>query len=329
MIVLSGNDVRAALPMPAAIEAAREAFLAHHQKRCVQPERIHLDAGDGNISLTMPSLVQAGSGGKGTLAVKIVNVFPSNRERNLPPINAAVLVFDALTGKPEALVDGTSLTALRTAAASALATDLLAREDSSALAVFGAGTQARSHIGAMLAVRQINVVRVYSRTRARADELVRELRTANPEPDMTVAESPADAMRGADIVCCTTTSTTPVFDPEHVEEGTHINAVGSFTRQRAEVPAATVAASYVVVDCLEAALAEAGDLIQPLEAGLITREHIATELGAVVSGDRPVRTDARQLTLFKSVGMAVQDATAARAAVEQARELGLGMKLDV
>jgi ornithine cyclodeaminase len=262
--------------------------------------------------------------------VKVVSVFERNASAGLARVQAAVLAIDPETGELQALLDGAALTAIRTAAASGAATDLLAREDSQTLAVLGAGVQARTHIEAICAVRPIRTVYCYSRTREKLEAMIAELVRDSPaDRRFVAAASPAEALRHADIVAATTSSGVPVFADADVRAGTHINAIGAYTPETSEVPAQTVARALVVVDSRAAAAKEAGDLIQAQRAGLIGEGHIHAELGEIVLGTRPGRSDDRTVTLFKSVGLAVQDAVAARDAVQLARRLHLGRHLEL
>lgn len=346
MLILGAEDVRQALPMRKAIELMKEAFAALTRGDATVPPRTHLSAPDANgITLVMPARVDrasshdaganaANSRASHSLAVKIVSVFDGNPAAGLPRIQGAVVVLEPDTGRPLGLVEGAALTAIRTAAASGAATDLLAPRDASTLAVLGAGVQARSHVEAMCAVRPISTIRIYSRTAEKVDALIRDLRGSqahrNPNghpADFSRVDSAADAVREADVICATTTSPTPVFEDNGVKPGAHINAVGSFTPEAREIPGATVARSWVVVDDRDAAWAEAGDLIQARNEGLIDEEHIRAELGELALDPdlRPTASD--QPTLFKSVGVAVQDAVAAAAAVEAARRRWLGTEV--
>lgn len=326
MLILSADDIRRALPMPDAIEAMRRAFVALTEQRAIVPHRIHLPvARNAGISLIMPSYVDADQSAAQALAVKVVSLFDHNRARGLARIQAAVIVIEPDTGRPLALLEGATLTAIRTAAASGLATDLLARPDSQTLAIIGAGVQARTHLQAICAVRPIRQIRIFSRTPAAVEALLNEF-TGFPglSAELLAADSVRDATLGADIICTTTTSKTPVFDDGDLSPGVHINAVGSYTPQAREIPGATVAQSAVYVDSREAAWSEAGDLIQPCEAGLITRDHVRAELGELISDPELGRTSDAQITFFKSVGIAVQDAMAAHCAVRNAHRLHLG-----
>jgi ornithine cyclodeaminase len=330
VLILNAAEVRRALPMFEAIAAMKEAFAALVSGRAVMPQRTHLPvARHAGVSLIMPAYVEGVHSQPAALTVKVVSVFDNNQARGLARIQAAVLVLDPATGQPQALLEGATLTAIRTAAASGAATDLLARRDARTLAIFGAGVQARSHLDAMGAVRPIEEVRIYSRTPAKVAALIAEF-TELPGSGrrLVAANSPNAALQNADIVCATTTSQVPIFDDADLPAGIHINAVGSYTRDAREIPPETVQRALVVVDSREAAWQEAGDLIQPLEAGLIDRGHIHADLGELVLGKKPGRTDERQITFFKSVGLAVQDAVAAQHALENARRLKLGREVE-
>jgi ornithine cyclodeaminase/alanine dehydrogenase-like protein (mu-crystallin family) len=317
---LSAGDVRKALPMADAIVAMKDAFRELSAGRVHMPVRAHIDVPEHDgTALFMPSCAAH----FGAFAVKTVNVFGHNVTKGLPRIQALVAVFDRETGTPLAVVDGTVLTALRTGAASGAATDLLARSDAAVVAIFGAGVQGRTQLEAVCAVRAVAEVRIYDAVTdaagAFADETAGKL-----DLDVRVASSPADALRDADVVCTATVSATPVFGDADLAPGTHINAVGSYQPQVQEIPEETVLRARVVVDHRESALVETGDLIIPIGKGLMTPDDIVAELGEVVSGELPGRTSAEDVTLFKSVGVAVQDLAAGALALKRAEEMGLG-----
>lgn len=330
MLILNAAEVRRALPMNDVVDAMKRAFAALSGGRAIVPPRIHLPIErHAGISLFMPAFVEGRTSDYQALAVKAVSLFDGNPARGLARLQAAVMVFEPDTGRPSALLEGATLTALRTAAASGAATDLLARPDSRRLALFGAGVEARTHLEAMCAVRPIASVAIFSRTRAKVDALIEEFAARGDlKLPLRAATSPGDALRQADIVCATTTSRTPVFDDADLPEGAHVNAVGSYTPQAREIPPETVRRATVVVDSRAATWEEAGDLIQPLQAGLITRDHIRAELGELVLGNHPGRTTPAEITFFKSVGIAAQDAAAAQLAVANARRMGLGVEVE-
>jgi len=323
MLILSHRDVRQALPMREAVEAMKRAFAQLSTGQAEVPLRVpvHVPRHNG-LTLFMPAYLAADD----QMAVKMVSVFNDNPARGLPLIHALVVVIDAQTGAPVAAMEGASLTALRTGAASGAATDLLARPDAAVAAVFGAGVQGRTQLEAVCAVRPIREAWVYDVDLQRAQAYAEEMGGRLGIP-VHVAASPAEAVRRADVVCTATTSTTPVFDDADVRPGTHINAVGAYTPQMREVPTETVLRARVVIDHRTASLAEAGDLLIPIREGRMTEEHIWAELGEIVAGLKPGRLSPDEITLFKSVGVAVQDVAAAAAVLEAARRQNLGVEV--
>jgi len=323
MRVLSRKDVRQALPMRQAIEAMKGAFAQLSTGQADVPLRVALNVPRHNgVTLFMPAYLSSDD----QMAVKIVSIFNDNPAKGLPLIHALVVVVDATTGRPAAVMDGTYLTALRTGAASGAATDLLARQDVHTAAIFGAGAQGRTQLEAVCAVRSIREVWVYDAVLERAAAYAAEMGQRLSLP-VEVASTPSEAAHRADVICTATTSSTPVFDDADVQPGTHINAVGAYTPQIQEIPVETVLRARVVIDHREASLAEAGDLLIPLQQGLMTEEHIYAELGEIAAGRKPGRASPEEITLFKSVGVAVQDVAAAGAVLEAARRLNLGSEV--
>lgn len=330
MLLLSADEVRQALPIGQAVDAMKGAFAAFSKGAATVPHRAVLPVPrNAGVSLVMSSYVDANELPDQALAVKVVSLFDGNQDRGLARIQAAVLLIESDTGRLAALLEGAALTAIRTAAASGAATDLLARPESRSLAIFGAGVQARAHIEAVCAVRAIETVTVYGPTPSKVDALIQEF-AGRPEitARFVAASSPSDAVEAADIVCTTTTARHPVFPDRALRQGTHINAVGSYKPEAAELPPETIARARVIVDSREAAWIEAGDLIQPRESRQIHADHIAAELGEIVLGWKAGRSAEDEITVFKSVGIAVQDAFAARLAVANARVRGLGREID-
>ena len=327
MLLLNATEVRQALPMDVAIAAMKAAFAALSSGKVEMPLRTHLPVHAHNgVCLIMPAFVHEAE--VEALVVKVVSVYPNNSTQGLSTIHGEVLVLDPGTGRLVGLLEGGTLTGIRTGAASGLATDLLARDDSQVVAIFGAGMQARYQLEAVCTVRPIKKVWVYSLRRSSGEAFVVDMAGQGPIPtELCLAETPQQALAEADIVCTATTSPQPVFSDTELRPGVHINAIGSHLPTMQEVPNATVARALIVVDSRPAALAEAGDIIQPLKAGLINTEHILAELGELVLGKRVSRTSREQVTLFKSVGVAVQDAFASRVVVQRSRDQGLGQKI--
>ena len=325
--VIGAEDLRKSLPMADAIEAMKDAYRQLSGGKTSMPLRSRIETPDGEgIVLFMPALLHDSA----ELALKVVSVFTSNPELGLPTIHALVVALDANTGVPMALLEGGTLTAIRTGAGSGAATDLLARTDARTVAIFGSGIQARTQLEAVCTVRTIEQVWIYSLDIEGAHAYVDQLAGSGPIPgEVQIVDTPNEAVAEADIICTATTSITPVFDDQAVRPGTHINAIGSYTPEMQEVPTASVVRALLVVDSREAVLAESGDVIIPLQTGAITEEHLHAELGEIVSGSRPGRTSAEQITLFKSVGVAVQDAMAAGRALAMAQELDLGQLIEL
>lgn len=310
MELLDADAVRERLPMDAAIEAMRAAFTALGNGEVTAPPRgFHAipALGEDGMLATMPAHV---GGTTDVLATKVVSIVPDNADRGLPTIHGLLVAFDGTTGEPLGAVDGTVVTAIRTAAVSGLATDLLAADGATSLAVLGTGVQGRQHVAAVRAVRPITHVTLWNRTRARAEGLAADLRADGLEVE--VADTPTDAAAGAEVVCACTAATDPILAASDLAPGTHVNAVGAFTPTMRELASDLVAAAWVVVDTREGAWEEAGDLLLAIEDGAIERSHVRAELGELVVGavapPAPGTT-----TLFKSVGHAAEDAvTAAR-----------------
>jgi alanine dehydrogenase len=318
MRILSVEDVRAAITMRDAIEAVREGFIALSEGKAIVPVRGTLHSPDGYL-LTMPSYLDDG------WVVKIVGVNAGNRDRNLPVVHATIMVVNAKTGEPQAIMDGRVITAIRTGAASGLATDLLARPDAKVLGVIGAGVQARTQIEAVCAVRKIEEIRVYSHSGA--DKLVEELKGKYPAKAVATGSS-AEALKGADVIIAATTSKAPVMAASDVPDGAHINGIGSFTAAMREIPAEIIARARVVVDHRAAAWAEAGDLIMARDEGLIDETAVSGELGELAAGKVGGRQSEGEITVFKSVGNAVQDNVVARRVLALAEKRGLGQVVD-
>jgi ornithine cyclodeaminase len=315
--ILTATDVQKALPMPKAIEKMKSAFGQFSAGKAQVPlrTRLHTDKG---VTLIMPAYLSKSR----DLAVKIVSVYGDNPTRNLPTVAATVLALDPDTGLPLALMEGDALTALRTGAAGGLAADLLARRDASRVALFGAGIQARSQLAAVMAVRSVTSLKIVERSPTAAQKLTADLGASHPGLAVSIAVSPREAVQDAHIVLAATTTRTPLFDGNDLRPGTHVTGVGSFTPEMQEIDATTIARARVVVDSREACLAEAGDIIMAKAA-------IHAELGQIVNGDEPGRLNDTEITFFKSVGLAAQDAAAAAEVLAQARQNNLGTLIDM
>jgi ornithine cyclodeaminase len=291
------------LPMGEAVDALEAAFGAGALPEA--PLRSHVETSSGTL-LTMPAT------GPGGIGVKLVTVTPDNPGRGLPLIHGVYVLFDPAGQRPEAVLEGAALTALRTGAVSGLATRYLAREDATRLVLFGAGVQARAHLEAMRAVRPVGRVTVVSRTPARAEALADLARAMGLE----ASAGPPDAVADADLVCTCTTSPTPVFEGSRLADGAHVNAVGAFTTDTRELDDETIRRARVVVETREAAMAEAGDVVLPIRDGVVGRAHVVADLVEVLAG-AVVRRSPEDVTVFKSVGVAFEDLVVARAAVDR------------
>ena len=317
--ILTAADVRSCLGMDGAIEAVRTAFTQISSGEAVIPDRLSVTSEGGGVSLFMPGYLPR----EGHLAAKVVSVFDGNSKKGLPSIQGVVLVLDSTTGTPVALMDGTYLTALRTGAASGLATDLLALPEASVLTVFGAGPQARTQVEAVRAVRPVREIRLVSRSVTSAEVLAGELHGV----DVRVMDEPRSAVAGAHIIVTATDSDEPVFPGAAVDPGVHVNAVGAFTPTMREVDGELVSKAKVVVDSRATVLSEAGDLVHAIAEDVFSFDDIYAELGELVAGSIPSRESSVEITLFKSVGNAAQDVAVACRVLVEAERLGVGMEV--
>ena len=301
--VVHASDLGKLLPIEAAIDALEEAFA---QARLPEtPQRSHLDVGTGDL-LMMPSWSDFG------LGVKLVTVNQSNPAAGLPLVNGVYVLFSHTTLQPVAIIDAAALTGIRTSAVSGLATRHLARNDAHTLVVFGAGTQAKHHLEAMLAVRPIERVICVSRTNWRAEEFLVRARSFGVQARL----GEPDDVGHADIICTCTTSAKPVFDGARLAPGGHVNAVGAYRPTTRELDDTTIGRGEIVVETRRAALAEAGDLLIPLKLGVIDESAIVADLAEVVAG-KLVRRERDDITIFKSVGVAFEDLVVAIAAYDR------------
>ena len=308
--------------MKKAIEGMKSAYVQLSDGRADIPLRSHVSIPtyEGK-TIVMPAYLADSN----DLAVKIISVFPQNSAQQLPLIAGLVLVLDATNGRPLALLEGSSLTAIRTGAGAGAATDLLARKDAATVAIIGSGVQARTQLEAVCTVRKIREVYVYSPNPDHAAAFAQEMAGLGPIPAaIEVVDDAERAVRQADIICTATNSPWPVFDGRALQSGAHINAIGAYRADMQEVDLITIRRSLIVVDSRTAALAEAGDLLIPMADGEFDESIIHAEIGEIISGDKIGRDRPDEITYFKSVGVAAQDAVAARLALEGAiaQELG-------
>jgi ornithine cyclodeaminase len=324
VLVLSAEDVARLLPMSACIAVMRDALAALARGKALVPLRMVMRMPDGSGFLgVMPGQLSADGDRTGALGMKAVSVFPGNTSRGIDTHQGAVLLFEVDTGRLSALMDGATITAIRTAAVSGVATDLLARKDATELAILGAGVQARTHLEAIASIRPLRKVRIWSRNFEHARALVAEQKGRSGTSIEAVATAEA-AVRGADIIATVTASPNPVLQRAWLKEGAHINAVGSSIPTTREVDTATIAAARLFVDRRESALNEAGDLLIPIREGAVKPDHIQAELGQVIIGEDPGRRSDGEFTLFKSLGLSVEDVASAAFVAQRARETGIG-----
>jgi alanine dehydrogenase len=329
VLVLSAGDVERLLPMRECIQVMRDALSSLARGEALVPLRMVMRMPDASGFLgVMPGYIAPDGNPDGALGMKAVSVFPGNAKRGIDTHQGAVLLFEADTGRLSALMDGATITAIRTAAVSAVATDELARKDAAELAVLGAGVQARTHLAAISAVRPLHRVRVWSRNAEHARSLVDEERSRYQFP-LEASPTAEAAVRGADIVATVTASPEPVLQRAWLEEGAHINAVGSSIPTTREIDTATMAAARLFVDRRESALHEAGDVLIPMREGAINADHIAAELGEVLIGKKEGRRAPSELTLFKSLGLAVEDVASAAYIARRARAEGIGQTVQM
>jgi len=308
--IFRAADISRSLSMIEAIEVVKDAFVQLSNRQAQSPVRTSLNLKNpGDVALTMPAFL----GETPALGAKIVTVFPRNPSQGLPAIQALVILFDATTGSPSAILEGTHLTRLRTGAATGAATQVLSRRDAKTLALFGAGGQAFDQVQGVWAARKVERTMIFDLLPERVDALIDRLKE-NPldrKKEILKARSPEEALEGADIVVTATSSRQPVFPGKLLGAGAHVNAIGAFKPEMQEVDEETILRSRIFVDSREACLEEAGDLIIPLKKGLIGQADIQAEFGEVIAGKNPGRRNQEEITYFKSVGHAVQDISVA------------------
>lgn len=324
VLVLNEREVRGLLSMPECIRVMRGAF-ASLRDGALQAPRLPVWQPDGRGCVAaMPAYVSDPP----AIGAKVITVFPQNRAAGLESHQGVVALYDAQTGALLSLMHAGAITEIRTAAVSAVATDLLAPRDASTLALLGSGVQAHSHLEAMLCVRDIREVRVWSRTPEHAHEFAGVAGASHPV-EIAAAESARDAVADCGIVCTLTPAREPILAGAWLRRGAHLNAVGASVPGFRELDAETVAAARLFVELRDVALREADDVRVPIANGVFGEDHIAGDLGELVRGEVPARTRQDQTTVFESVGMAIEDVAAARFIYAAAVERGAGTPVDL
>ena len=325
ILILNHDEVVRLLPMNECIGLMREALIKLAKGEVHQPLRMIVRPPDaiGAMGL-MPSYM---SGERAAYGLKTVCVFPGNPAKGKDAHQGAVMLFSAETGELQAMMNASAITAIRTAAVSGVATDLLARDDARNLAIIGAGVQARTHLQAMSCVRSIERCRLVSRNVEHGRQLVAEMGAGFPFP-IEVVQSVREAVEGADLIVTATSAKEPVVSREWISPGVHLNVVGSSTATAREVDTATMAAASLFVDRRESTLNEAGDYLFAAREGAIGPDHIRAELGELLTGEKPGRTSPDEITLFKSLGLAVEDLASAAYLYTKAKESNTGTWVD-
>lgn len=323
VLILTQAEVETLLTMEACISVMAEAMAALAHGHVYQPMRMMVcPPSAAGIMAVMPSYM-AGTAGQAIYGLKAICVFHGNPAKGKDAHQGAVLLYSGETGELLAMMNASAITAIRTAAISGLATRLLARPDANDLAIIGSGVQARYHLAAIHCVRPLKGVRIASRTVEHARKFADELGSRFPfliEPVTTIEE----AVRGADLIVTATTASAPIVKREWIASGAHLNVIGAYTPTTREVDSETIAAARLFVDCREAALSEAGEVLLAMQEGAIDAEHIRAEIGEVLIGSRPGRTTAEEITVFKSLGLPVEDLAAAEYVYRRALEIGMG-----
>jgi ornithine cyclodeaminase/alanine dehydrogenase-like protein (mu-crystallin family) len=314
---LGEADVRALLSLPELIGAMERALAAFSAGQVDQPVRTAIEVGDRTFFASMPAF----DGGNGILGAKLVTVFPGNAARGLHTHLAAISLFDANTGELKAVMDGRYVTELRTAAASAVSVRHLASADAKTLAILGSGVQARSHLAALRLDREFREIRAWSPTEAHLREFA--------QAPVWAAASAEEAVRGADVIVVATSAVTPAIANEWVSDGAHVIAIGACRPSQRELDPAFVARAALFTDSRAAVVKESGDVIQCVREGRFGEEHVRAEIGEVVNGSKLGRRSPEEVTLYKSLGLAIEDLTAAELVYRRACEAGRGITVEL
>lgn len=325
MLFLSEKQVQSLIEIAELISTLENAHVQYSTGKAVMPVRlvVPLPQIQGRIT-SMPGFLNENK----ALGMKVVTYFQENPRRNLPAILGTILLFSAETGKLIAVMDGSYVTAIRTACASAMATKALANAETPVLGILGAGVQARAHIEALTQVKKIERIKIYSPSGASAAGIKKDL-----EPAMTIAieatASAEDAVRDVDLLVTGSTAKEPIVKSAWLKAGVHINAVGSHRPDHREIDGATVARAKVVVDSREAIMAECGDILLAIKEQAISENHVHGEIGEVIAGTKPGRMSASEVTLYKSVGIAIQDVATANLVYRKALKRGVGTNVEI
>ncbi len=324
-LVLNRDDVIKSLDMQACMERVEMAFAELAEGTAVLPLRISITPADG-LALYMPAYLKK----MGALACKVVTVYKKNPEKfSLPTTIGKVLLQEPATGEVICIMDGGYLTAVRTGAASGVATKYLVKKGHNGVAgIFGAGVQAKMQLWAVSLAVDLSRALVYDISSEAASNFKTEM-SAKLNLEIRVGESPDRLLEEADIICTATSSSVPLFDGAKIRPGTHINGIGSHTPSARELDSTAVRRSLLVADSYEVCLNEAGDIMIPIKEGLIDRQHLKAELGEIITGKKPGRQSENEITLFKSNGLAIQDAAAAKLVFENALKAGLGREITI
>ncbi|MEP0189936.1 MAG: ornithine cyclodeaminase family protein [Erythrobacter sp.] len=330
MRIIPQSDVERLLPVRACVDVMRRAMIATSQGDVTLPIRqfMPVPGAAGKMAIMPGTLGTAGEAVDASFGIKLVCKYERPQDDPLGTHIGMVMLFDGAKGVPLAMVEGSSLTAIRTSAASALATQFMAREDARKLAIIGNGEQAARHVDAMMAVREVSEITVWGRDLARAKRFAEQTsyRTGLP---VTASSSASEAVKGADIICTTTSAKDPVLFGKDLEPGQHINLVGAAIPSSAEVDSDAVNRSRFVVDYRPAAMAAAGELLNAIKDGTVNEAHIAGEIGEVAAGSVLGRTNNDEITMYKSLGVSAQDLAAAHAVWLAAKEEERGTEINL
>jgi len=333
-LILTQPEIRKLLPMRTCMDLVADALASLARGHAINPLRRGMKLADGESLIGMmpgeiaSSRLEGGHATPAAIGLKVVSVFPKNHGTRYDSHQGVVMLFDEKNGVPRAILDASEITAIRTAAASGVATRVLAREDAGDLALIGTGVQARAHLEAMIVARRIRRVRVFG-LNAMSSRAFAESESARHNVAIDVAESAQAAVEGADLVCTLTSSRKPVLFGAWLSPGAHVNAVGACFKDTRELDTDAVKRARLFVDRRESALNEAGDFLIPRSQGAFGDDHILGEIGEIVAGMCPGRRTRDEITLFKSLGIAVEDLAAARYLDQRARKEGVGVLVEL